>query len=99
MKHLLLAGAALSFLLGLGNELALAQGTAPAATEVAKVHSALKPEPRPDDWWKQRHEQILANAKGGADLVFIGDSITQGWETEGKEAWEKHYGARHAVNA
>lgn len=32
------------------------------------------------------------------DLVFIGDSITFGWETEGKEAWQAYYGRRNAVN-
>ena len=32
------------------------------------------------------------------DLVFIGDSITQGWEGRGKGVWEKFYGKRNAVN-
>ena len=30
--------------------------------------------------------------------MFIGDSITQGWEGAGKEAWKKHYEGRNAVN-
>ncbi|MFP6647823.1 MAG: platelet-activating factor acetylhydrolase IB subunit, partial [Pirellulaceae bacterium] len=37
-------------------------------------------------------------AKGNVDLVFIGDSITQGWEGRGKEVWAKFYGKRNAVN-
>src|SRR5690606_33292921 len=37
-------------------------------------------------------------ASGGHDLVFIGDSITQGWEGHGKEVWEKYYGHRNALN-
>ena len=36
--------------------------------------------------------------KGNVDLVFIGDSITQGWEGAGKEIWAKNYAGRNAVN-
>ena len=37
-----------------------------------------------------------AVAKGDAQLLFIGDSITQGWEGAGKEVWKKYYGQRNA---
>jgi beta-glucosidase len=30
--------------------------------------------------------------------VFIGDSITSGWESRGTKVWEKFYGKRNAVN-
>jgi beta-glucosidase len=47
-----------------------------------------------------RHKQINERAaKGNVDLLFIGDSITQGWEGAGKEAWAKAYGSRNAMNA
>lgn len=47
-----------------------------------------------------RHKEINARAKqGDVDLIFIGDSITQGWEGAGKEAWAKRYGSRKAMNA
>lgn len=49
-----------------------------------------------------RHEHFNAISKEGtAKLVFLGDSITEGWEHEGAAAWEKHYGSatgRHAAN-
>ena len=32
-----------------------------------------------------------------AQLLFIGDSITEGWEGGGKEVWQKYYEKRHAV--
>lgn len=54
------------------------------------------------DWWLPRHEQKLADAKaikdagGKINLLFIGDSITQGWEKEGLATWEKHYAKRNA---
>src|SRR5262249_25243781 len=35
---------------------------------------------------------------GKAQLLFIGDSITQGWENQGKDEWAKHYSTRNAVN-
>jgi len=51
------------------------------------------------DWWLPRHEEKLARiGQGNVDLLMIGDSITQGWEKEGKAVWEKFYGGRNAVN-
>lgn len=49
---------------------------------------------RQEAWWVTRSEQLAANAAKGADIAFVGDSITQGWETGGKAAWEKHFAAR-----
>ena len=46
-----------------------------------------------------RIEQLnTISKKGKAELVFLGDSITQGWEHSGKETWEKYYAKRHAAN-
>jgi lysophospholipase L1-like esterase len=46
-----------------------------------------------------RHKEILTNvAKGDADLIFIGDSITQGWEWDGKEEWKKEFAPLKPVN-
>ena len=35
---------------------------------------------------------------GSYDLEFIGDSITQGWETRGSNVWKQYYGKRKALN-
>lgn len=49
--------------------------------------------------WTMRFMAINDRVKqGNADLIFIGDSITQGWEAGGKEVWQKFYGNRKAVN-
>lgn len=66
----------------------------------AAPHSALVPAERlAEPWWKERLEACNRRlAQGGVDLVFIGDSITQGWEGEGKPVWDELYGARKAVN-
>ncbi len=46
-----------------------------------------------------RHNKFNERIKqGNVDLVFIGDSITQGWEGNGKEVWGKNYASRNAVN-
>lgn len=71
-----------------------------ALTSIAeeKLHSATKPVPRSGGWTK-RHESFNKRvAQGNCDLIFIGDSITQGWEGRGKGVWAKHYAKRNAVN-
>lgn len=61
-------------------------------------HDAVRPVPR-EGGWMNRHEAMNARvAQGNVDLVFIGDSITQGWERAGKEVWKEFYGERNAVN-
>ncbi len=55
------------------------------------------------DWWLPRHEAKLAEIKAHrdagrrVDLVFLGDSITQGWENEGKAAWAASFAKYNAV--
>ena len=50
-------------------------------------------------WWPARHAAKVAETKaGGAEIIFLGDSITQGWETAGKAAWEKHFAPRKTAN-
>ena len=62
----------------------------PAADEKKAEHSAVKPERRTDAGTVKRHEAFLERAKAGkVDVLFVGDSITQGWETAGKDAWKK----------
>ena len=63
------------------------------------ANEAVVPVPRPDGWWMERHQKLNERVKqGNVDLIFIGDSITQGWEGEGKAVWEAYYGNRNAVN-
>src|SRR5581483_9914023 len=65
----------------------------------ASENESVTPVSRNVPGWVRRQESINANVqKGGAQLLFIGDSITQGWEGAGKEVWQRSYGNRHAVN-
>jgi len=52
-----------------------------------------------DGGWSKRHEEKLAAPnRATAQVVFIGDSITQGWEGAGKSVWAHYYSARGALN-
>lgn len=70
----------------------------PAVAQEGKPNDAVVPVPREGGWVK-RHESFNERVKkGNVDLIFIGDSITQGWEGAGKKVWEEFYGKRNAVN-
>ena len=46
-----------------------------------------------------RHKDFLKrieDSKGAGDVIFLGDSITHGWE--GQKAWQEHFGAFKPVN-
>ena len=66
----------------------------------AATHSAVTPVPR-EGSWMERHrsfnERVQAN-QDQIDLVFIGDSITEGWERRGRLVWESYYAHRKALN-
>ena len=54
------------------------------------------PQPREGAWMKQ-HEEFLETAQAGnVDLLFLGDSITQGWRAQ--KTWDRFYGPRKAAN-
>jgi lysophospholipase L1-like esterase len=49
--------------------------------------------------WVLRNESINARVKqGGVGMIFVGDSVVQGWEEKGKKAWETFYTKRKGVN-
>lgn len=39
----------------------------------------------------------LAAAGTPPEVIFIGDSITQGWENEGRSVWQRRYAHHHAL--
>jgi lysophospholipase L1-like esterase len=71
------------------------------ATVAVLGHSAVEPRPRAESWWQERHtllNQRAAEAGESAEVIFIGDSITQGWEGAGAEVWARSYAPLNAVN-
>jgi lysophospholipase L1-like esterase len=88
----------------LGGALALAlapkdglAGTVLAATPISRLDLA---------WWRDRHWAKLDELhRAMPNLIFLGDSITQNWESGGPEewrlfvpVWRRFYGDRNAVN-
>lgn len=65
----------------------------------AETSTATTPAPRTDKGWVDRQAAFNERAKkGDVDIVFVGDSITHGWEGAGKTVWDKYYGSRKAMN-
>jgi beta-glucosidase len=69
----------------------------------SKTHSAVTPVEQTVNWavkwWGPRHDAVNERLKkGNVDLLFIGDSITHGWENTGKEIWDAYYAKRNMVN-
>lgn len=63
-----------------------------------KPNDAIVPAPR-EGKQMDRHQSFNKRVKeGNVDLIFIGDSITQGWEGNGKNVWAEYYAKRNAVN-
>lgn len=49
--------------------------------------------------WNDKHDRFVARTKqGNVPLLFVGDSITEGWGGKGKATWEKHFAPLGAVN-
>jgi lysophospholipase L1-like esterase len=49
--------------------------------------------------WMSRHEKFVLEAKkGGVDILFLGDSITDLWRSRGSDVWAKYYAPRSAAN-
>jgi len=65
----------------------------------ADAKAPTEPVRRTKGWWNTRHAAINTEAvRVKPELIFLGDSITAGWERTGKEVWQRRYGERKAVN-
>lgn len=63
-------------------------------------HVATRPVHRLDEpWWRERHEKCVAQTRAADfDVAFLGDSITQGWESVGKATWDRLFAPLRAAN-
>ena len=48
--------------------------------------------------WKEKYKQARSPEAKQAKVVFIGDSITQGWEGKGKQHWAERFETLGALN-
>src|SRR5262249_33301412 len=68
------------------------------AQDTKPAHAAVNPAARKDKWWVNLHDGFVERAKkGDVDVLFLGDSITQGWGGA-KEVWEKSFGPLKPAN-
>jgi len=80
---------------------ALGTGDGPAADHSDAIPPRFtKPEAYGHGDWRLKRLAELneIDRRGGIDLVFLGDSITQGWTGAGKQVWDRYYARRHAAN-
>lgn len=78
--------------------LLLALGLALPALTSAE-NSALIPVAKTNANWVARHEAMNQRARqGNVDLIYVGDSIVQHYDNQGKAVWERYYAGRNALN-
>jgi lysophospholipase L1-like esterase len=79
----------------------VAQTTINTTTESeVPTNTAIIPLPSTDGGL-QRTDLVLQRAKqapGNYGIEFVGDSITQAWESDGKNVWAEYYSKRNAIN-
>jgi lysophospholipase L1-like esterase len=71
------------------------------ARESATITQSSTPESRMEQGaWKSRWDAQLQAIGNGGDcrLIFMGDSITQGWGGPGKAVWEREFAAYKPIN-
>ena len=69
------------------------------ASVEGKTYSAVTPTIKADRSWIPHHNRINDQLKkGDVDLLYIGDSITEGWSGAGRAIWRQYYAPRKAVN-
>jgi lysophospholipase L1-like esterase len=66
---------------------------APAGSEAVVLPACMVPVPRPDGAGGRQDEVLrrVREAKAPMRVVFLGDSITQGWEEAGTVAWARDF--------
>lgn len=73
---------------------------------IEKQPESLNPSPRQkaypwmalSDWYQKHTDDVAAAELGEAEILLIGDSITEGWEFKGKAIWEEQLLPLKAVN-
>jgi lysophospholipase L1-like esterase len=61
--------------------------------------TSVQPVPRKEKHCQDRHHRFLEIAKQGhVEVLFLGDSITEGWEGAGKDVWHERFAPLKAAN-
>jgi lysophospholipase L1-like esterase len=71
----------------------------PENTNLAAIPLAREEAGGLPDWWQGWPARKIEEAKQARpDLLFLGDSMTQGWQDAGAKIWKLHYEHRNAAN-
>lgn len=78
---------------------AFSLGTAQEPKKDPPKNTAIVPNERKDNFAVNLHKSFLERAKkGDVQVLFLGDSITQGWSGSGKKVWAANYEPMKAAN-
>ena len=72
--------------------------TLTSATPPPGTNPAVFPLPRVEGWTAHFLKSLERTKEGNVDLLFDGDSITDGWMGIGRPVWTKNYGSLHAFD-
>lgn len=65
----------------------------------AGANTATLPVPGKGESWQAKQNAINARIKqGNVDLLYIGDSIVENWDDQGKAVWDHYYAHRNGAN-
>jgi len=65
----------------------------------ATTNTAIIPVARTNANWLHRHESMNQQARQRhIDLIYVGDSIVEHFDNQGKEVWAHYYAGRNALN-
>ncbi|MGD0388047.1 MAG: platelet-activating factor acetylhydrolase IB subunit [Tepidisphaeraceae bacterium] len=104
LRHAWIAVVGMGMVLALGGRAAADATTAPStprpALQPADIPAPkLGPDGQMDAHFKKLHESfLLRRSQGPIGVLFLGDSITEGWSGRGKRVWDMYYSKLDAVN-
>ena len=68
--------------------------------ELQSVLTTLANTPAENEGMRERNQELVARALANpkAEVMFLGDSITQGWDFAGKSVWDLEFAPLQAIN-
>ncbi|MES2693441.1 MAG: GDSL-type esterase/lipase family protein [Verrucomicrobiota bacterium] len=100
--RLSLALTSLAFVAGCATQTSAPVAPVDPALRDPEKNAAIKPGPRDANWVKRHDGFVEIAKKGGVNLLFIGDSITDAWRnpdpTKGKAIWDREFAPYGAAN-
>jgi beta-glucosidase len=79
--------------------IACGPGAPDEPTSTGRSHSAVVPAERQDAMFVRRvREMAELPDRARVELLFLGDSITQGWEDAGRFTWNRYYASHRPAN-